>query len=184
MNKAPRICRTVGSVATSRVYLKIQKKKKGSEKADRMIKLGNTSNLGRKRSYSEREDWKTTMHIASNIGLQSRMTLRRKTNVYTMQNTFTQLNSNLALQIHATWNSTVISSLHFLGMTEIITWGSRNPGRLAGTQNKYISHIHKLKRNHEHFETIYYLVNRKATSPTSYSLLVISTPHSEHADDK
>ena len=124
------------------------------------------------------------MHIASNIGLQSRMTLRRKTNVYTMQNTFTQLNSNLALQIHATWNSTVISSLHFLGMTEIITWGSRNPGRLAGTQNKYISHIHKLKRNHEHFETIYYLVNRKATSPSSYSLLVISTPHSEHADDK
>lgn len=83
-----------------------------------------------------------------------------------------------------TWNSTAISSLHFLGVTEIIMWGSRNPGRLAGAQNKHISHTHKLKRNHEHFEMIYYLVNRKATSPTSYSLLVISTPHSEHAGDK
>lgn len=75
---------------------KYRRKKKGSEKADRMIKLGNTSNLGRKRSYSEREDWKTTMHIASNIGLQSRMTLGRKTNVYTKQNTFTQLKFSLA----------------------------------------------------------------------------------------
>ena len=131
---------------------KRRKKENSSDsgKAVRIIELCKVSYLCRRCSYSKREDWKATSHITSKLGLQSRMSLGRKINVYRTQKATQQLachrteDPGMMMPSEATPNTNMASHTHACmelnsnlpsPFPENIMQGSRNPGRLGGIQD-------------------------------------------------